>query len=65
LPKKALKLRELLKRLKVYGVVPAGKRGKGSEIILIKENEKNRGRGPQYPMFGRLGRLYYAASLFI
>jgi hypothetical protein len=48
-----LKLRELLRRLKSYGieVFPAtgsSKRGKGSEIILVKPNTPGSRQGPQY-----------------
>ena len=50
-----LKLRELLKRLKLYDVKPlqesgSSKRGKGSEIILIKPNSPGSRKGPQYPI---------------
>lgn len=50
-----LKLRELLDRLKQYGVLAledsgSSKRGKGSEIILLKPNSPNSRQGPQYPV---------------
>ena len=49
--KSPLKLRELLKRLKKHGVVSMKKkRGKGSEIILVKPIEKGSKKGPQYPI---------------
>ena len=51
MPKRPLKLRELIKRLKPYGiVVMSKKRGKGSEIILLKPVEPGSKRGPQYPL---------------
>jgi hypothetical protein len=50
-----MKLRELLKRLAEFGVFPMGevvaggdKRGKGSEMILVKPEQDGAGRGPQY-----------------
>ena len=51
----ALKLRELQARLKTYGVIVlegsgSGKRGKGSEIILLKPNSPESRQGPQYPV---------------
>jgi hypothetical protein len=49
-PKSPLKLRELLKRLKKYGIVTLENRGKGSEIILLKPNEPGSNKGPQYPL---------------
>jgi len=49
--KSPLKLRELLKRLKPYGVKAfPSKRGKGSELILVKPNEPGSMKGPQYPI---------------
>ena len=49
--KTPLKLRELLKRLKRYGIEPMSqKRGKGSEIILLKPNSPGSKKGPQYPI---------------
>lgn len=46
-----LKLRELLKRLKPYGVVVMSKkRGKGSEKILLLPSEPNSNKGSQYPI---------------
>ena len=46
-----LKLKELLKRLKPYGIIalPA-KRGKGSETILIRPDKEGSLKGPQYPI---------------
>lgn len=49
----ALKLRELLDRLKPYGVealpsTGSSKRGKSSEIILVKSNTPGSRQGPQY-----------------
>lgn len=49
--KKSFKLRELLKRLKPYGVESMKpQRGKGSERILVKPHQKESKRGPQYPI---------------
>ncbi len=49
--KSPLKLRVLLKRLKSYGIVTlSSKRGKGSEIILLKPTSQNELKGPQYPI---------------
>jgi hypothetical protein len=51
MPKGALKLKELLERLKPYGVEPLdSRRGKGSEIILVKPIEPGSRKGPQYPI---------------
>jgi hypothetical protein len=51
MPKGPLKLRELLKRLKPYGVKSfPSKRGKGSEIILVKPDAPGSKKGPQYPI---------------
>ena len=49
--KNPLSLREFLKKLKPYNVFPlARKRGKGSEIILLKPKEPGSKQGPQYPI---------------
>jgi hypothetical protein len=48
--KRPLKLRELLKRLKPYGIVTMAKRGKGSERILLQPESPGSKRGPQYPI---------------
>lgn len=46
-----LALRELLKRLKFYGIVSlTRKRGKGSERILLKPDSPGSKKGPQYPV---------------
>mgnify|MGYP002642513705 CR=1 FL=1 len=51
MPKSALSLKKLRKRLKRYGIVTmARKRGKGSELILLKPNEEGSSKGPQYPI---------------
>jgi hypothetical protein len=50
LSKGLLKARELIKRLKPYGVDVMAKRGKGSELILLKANEPGSKKGPQYPI---------------
>jgi hypothetical protein len=48
--KAPLKLRELLKRLRLFGVEVMEDRGKGSEIILVKPESKGSKQGPQYPI---------------
>jgi hypothetical protein len=51
MPKRPYKLRELLKKLKPYGIVSlTEKRGKGSERILLKPNAPGSKKGPQYPI---------------
>lgn len=46
-----LKLKELINRLKSYGIKSlARKRGKGSEIILLKPSTPKSKKGPQYPV---------------
>ncbi len=46
-----LKIRELIKRLRPYGVkVLSKKRGKGSERILLLPNKLRSRKGPQYPI---------------
>ncbi len=50
LSKGPLQARELIKRLKPYGVVVMKKRGKGSERILLLPNEPGSKQGPQYPI---------------
>jgi len=51
MPKCSLKLRELLKKLKSYGIATLSrKRGKGSEIILIRPNAPGSKQGPQFPV---------------
>ncbi len=51
MPKRPLKLRELIKRLRGKGiVVMSDRRGKGSEIILLKPLQEGSTRGPQYPV---------------
>lgn len=48
--KRPFKVNELLKKLKPHGVVVRNKRGKGSEIILLKPESPGSIRGPQYPI---------------
>jgi len=51
MPRKPLRVRELLARLKPYGVKVLPKsRGKGSEIILIKPVGEDPAKGPQIPV---------------
>lgn len=45
-----LSLRAFLKRLKDFGVISLTKRGKGSEIILVKPENPGSNKGPQYPI---------------
>jgi hypothetical protein len=60
-PNKALKLSDLLKKLKPYGIVSLKKRGKGSELILLlpeSEGSKKgqiftvKDHGPQTNVYG-------------
>ncbi len=47
--KGSLKLRELLERLKAYGImVHESTRGKGSETILFRPSEPGSRKGPQF-----------------
>ena len=47
--KGSLKLRELLERLKVYGItIHDGYRGKGSETILFRPSAPGSTKGPQF-----------------
>ncbi len=50
MPKKPLKINELKKKLKKYGVAVLKKRGKGSEEILLLPDEPGSRNGPQYPI---------------
>ena len=44
-------LRELLKKLKPYGIIVMKRqRGKGSELILLKPESSNSKKGPQIPI---------------
>jgi len=45
-----LKYRELLAKLKKYGVIELPHRGKGSERILLKPKEPGSFKGPQFPI---------------
>ena len=46
-----LPLKKLLKILRHYGIKPmARKRGKGSELILLKPNAPGSKKGAQYPI---------------
>lgn len=45
-----LKYRELLARLKKYGVIELPHRGKGSERVLLKPTEPGSLKGPQFPV---------------
>jgi hypothetical protein len=48
--RKPLRLRELLARLRKFDVEAIPRRGKGSEIILLRPTEPGSRRGPQYPI---------------
>jgi hypothetical protein len=48
--KRPFQLRELLQRLRPYGIRVLAKRGKGSESILLKPIEPASRKGPQYPI---------------
>ena len=50
MPKRPFKLRELLAKLKTYGIVSLSNRGKGSERILLKQKVPGSKKGPQYPI---------------
>ena len=50
MPKKPLKLKDHIKKLKSYGIKVLPQRGKGSEIILHKPIKEGSSRGPQYPI---------------
>jgi hypothetical protein len=51
MPKRPYTLRELLKKLKPYGIIAMERRrGKGSELVLLKPDSPNSKRGPQIPI---------------
>lgn len=51
MPKRPYTVRELLKKLKAYGIVPMQRRrGKGSELILLKPDNPGSKHGPQIPI---------------
>jgi len=51
MPKKPLRVREFLAKLKSYGVVAlSNSRGKGSEIVLVKPVGEDQTKGPQIPI---------------
>lgn len=45
-----LKLRELLKRLKPYGIISLEEKGKGSHRMLLKPTAPGSMTGPQIPV---------------
>lgn len=45
-----LSLRVFVKKLKKYGIKVLTRKGKGSEIILLKPNFPDSRQGPQYPI---------------
>jgi hypothetical protein len=50
MPKRPLKFRELIDKLQPYGIVVMAKRGKGSEMILLKPDTPGSKQGPQFPI---------------
>jgi hypothetical protein len=50
MPKKPLTYRELIKKLHPLGFVVLEKRGKGSEVILLKPTKPGLFQGLQYPL---------------
>ena len=48
--KHPFRLKELLVKLRLYSIVPLSRRGKGSEIILLKPKAPESKKGPQYPV---------------
>lgn len=47
---KPLKLRELLQRLRRYGIISRKGRGKGSELMLLLPEKEGSKRGLMYPI---------------
>jgi len=47
MPKRPLKFRELLDKLQPFGIVVMAKRGKGSEVILLKPDPPGSKQGPR------------------
>jgi len=45
-----VKYREVVARLKRFGVQEYPSRGKGSERLLVRETARGSGQGPQYAM---------------
>jgi hypothetical protein len=50
MPKRPLKFRELIDKLQPFGIVVMAKRGKGSEVILLKPDSPGSKQGPQIPI---------------
>lgn len=48
--KHPFQIRKLVKKLKDYGVVALTKRGKGSEVILLKPEIPGSKKGPSIPI---------------
>jgi hypothetical protein len=68
MPKRPYTIRELLKKLKPYGVVAMErKRGKGSELVLLKPNKPRSKQGPQIPIknHGPSTEIYFQTILAI
>ena len=45
-----MKYRDVVARLKRFGVAEYAVRGKGSERLLVRETEPGSGKGPQYAL---------------
>jgi len=45
-----VKYRDVVARLKKFGVAEYVARGKGSERLLVRESEPGSGKGPQYAL---------------
>jgi hypothetical protein len=66
--KRPYSIRALLKKLKPYGIVTMQrKRGKGSELILIKPESPESNKGPQIPIknHGSSTEIHYQTILSI
>ena len=60
MPKKPLRVSELIKRLKPFGVVVLARRGKGSETVLLMPNAPDSKKGELYtlPNHGKKTEVY-------
>ena len=64
LPKKRLKHRDLLKKLKQFGITEDKSRAKGNERLLIEDRGiGGKYRGPQYPIKYHGDDTEYSAKL--
>ena len=55
--RRPFKLRELLQKLRPYGIKMLEKAGKGSECILLKPAGPGSRQGPQFPIKNHLQKL--------